>query len=90
MLYSALVAIIVSKTKISLDETWDLWIITSGPRSEVVISLTEGVQRPVRERITIHLSNAKAIRIARALAQLTYVGPDIVEDEDDMEDTKPG
>lgn len=80
-------AIIVSKTKVPLDDGWELWIITSGPRSEVVLSFTEGTNGPVRERITIHLTQAKAVQIARALAGLTWIPP---RDPDEDEDTNPG
>lgn len=82
-------AIITSKTCVKIDDTWELWIVNSGPHAEVVLSFTEGTDQPVRERITIHLSQAKACKIARALAGLTYVPPSGWDEEND-EDTNPG
>lgn len=82
-------AIIQSKTKIPLEDGWELWIVNSGPNAEVVLSFTEGVNKPVRERITVHLTQRKAMQIARALAGVVSATlPSYLEEED--EDTKPG
>ena len=80
-----------SKTKVPLSDGWELWIINNGPHSEVVLSFTEGTNKPVRERITIHLTQRKAVQIARALAGISFVPPPLsYADEDDDEDTAPG
>ena len=84
-------AIISSKTKVPLTDGWDLWIINNGPHAEVVLSFTEGTDKPVRERITIHLTQSKAVQIARALAGITFVPPPrSASDVDEEEDTEPG
>lgn len=82
-------ATLTTKTKVQLADGWELWIINSGPTSEVVLSFTEGTDGPVRERITIHVSQAKAVKIARALAAITFLPPARDPDTDE-EDTEPG
>ena len=79
-------AITEHKTRVPIGDGWDLWIINRGPQSEVVLSFTDGAEGPVRERITIHLSQSKAVQVARALAGITFVPP--IEDAED-EPTDP-
>ena len=89
MSYYRLVAIISAKTRVPLADGWELWIVNNGPNSEVILSFSEGTDKPVRERITIHLSQRKAVQVARALAGVTFLPPPTMSDDDD-EPTDPG
>lgn len=62
--------VVTSKILIPLDGEWSLHVVNSGPNSEVILSFNEGAGT-VRERITIHLTQRKAMQIARALAGVT-------------------
>lgn len=55
---------------VPLDDGWCLHVVNSGPNAEVILSFNEG-SGTVRERITVHLTQRKAMQIARALAGVT-------------------
>jgi hypothetical protein len=65
------VAIITSKTRIPLDDRWDLYVVNKGPNQTVILSIVELGTGPVTERIAINLRPDQATRIAMALASVT-------------------
>jgi len=69
-------AVVTTKIKIPLDDGWCLHVINMGANAEVILSFNEGGEGPVRERISVHLSQHKAIQLSRALAGVTLMKDD--------------
>lgn len=60
---------IISRTKIPLDDKWDLWVVSEGPNKPVILSVVS--HGTVEERLAIHLQPNQATRTAMALASVT-------------------
>jgi hypothetical protein len=60
---------IASKTRIPLDDDWDMYVVSKGPNQPVILSVVS--HGAVEERFSIHLKPAQATRAAMALASVT-------------------
>lgn len=87
--------IIVTTLRIPLADGWELHVVNSGPHAEVLLAFNSGEDCPVRERLTVHLTQHQSVQLARALAGITSmmghsstVRPDAYEslDDDDKDD----
>lgn len=82
--------IVYTTLKIPLADGWTLNVVNSGPKSEVLLAFNADDDGPVRERITVHLTQGQAMQLARALAGVTpQMGERATFIDDEDEDTVP-
>lgn len=60
---------ITTKTRIPLDDDWDLYVVNQGANQPAILSVVS--HGAVEERFAIHLQPAQSLRVAMALANVT-------------------